>query len=142
VRADVQVVYRPDKPHDEFVSAADRVVVIEQTTASAITEHKPPRLRVVVTAASDVGRLREDVNKAATEPTVELFGCPPIFNGDEPPVYQLSFQRTAQSTPDLIATTQQYCEPSTGVTVHGQSRPLLTADSLPTLAGELVQPRH
>ncbi len=136
VRADAQVIYRPDRASDEFVSTQDRVVVIEQTSLSSTDDHKRPYARVVVTNPADVQRLRDTLNGLLTMPD-EFENCP-METGTEP-VYRLSYQRTTTSAPDLVATTRGFCIAGTAVTVRGHSRPGLEAGALPTLAAGLVQ---
>ena len=119
------------------MSAADHVVVIERTSLRAKADHTPPSKRVVVTSAADVRRLRDAINNVQTKPDGVVWGCP-VLTGAEPE-YVLAYQRTRTSAPDLVATTHEFCVASTGVSVHGHSRPLLEAGDLPTLAADLFE---
>lgn len=141
IRADVQVVYRPERPRDESVSADDRVVVIERTTASASASARAPAAlaRVVVHDPAVVAHLRAVVDALPTKPS-GVVHCP-MLRGTEP-VYVVSFQRSDAAVPDLVARTGTECPFATSVTVHGAPRPLLEAGELPTLAQLLAAAAH
>ncbi len=136
IRADVQVVYRPERPSDEYVSAHDAVVTISQTSMADVVDHRPPHATVVVTSPADVRRLRDAINDLPTLPERTVH-CPAL-TGHEPE-YVIAYQPSVNRAPDVVATTHDFCLASTRVSRHGHSRPLLEAGDLPTLAASLLQ---
>ena len=138
VRADIQAIYRPERASDEYVTARDVVVKISQTSMVERDERTPPHPTVVVNDPTEVRLLRDAFNGLPTTPEGGINGinCPALTGSE--PVYILSFQRSATSGPDLVATTQQWCIASTSVSVRGHSRPILEAGDLPDLAANLL----
>jgi len=118
VRVDTVVGWTEPRPTDEFVSARDRVVIV-----NVVRGRGPAGKRVVTADPRLVQPIIQEFNRLRVEPPDSVCHCPP--SGARTVAYKVAFATTPSTTPDVVATIG-LCGPIR-VTVGGTAAPSLAA---------------
>jgi hypothetical protein len=117
VRVDSVVGWTDPRPADEYVSAADRTVIV--TVVHRFQKGAPPGKRVVTSDPKLVDPIVRAFNRLKIEP-VSAHSCPPI--GLRTVEYRVEFARSARGVPDVTATMGK-CSRGPAVIVAGHPAP-------------------
>jgi len=123
VRADAVVGWTERRAGDEYVPAADRVVIV--SVIRAFQPGKPVVRRVVVTDHAKVAQIERAFDALRVSPSPWVSGCYMLTSNAVS--YRIAFASSPTAAPDVVATAAA-CSPL-NVTVGGRPRPALSGNS-------------